>query len=534
MASTIESEIILYQGVPLDNTYRNVINGGISKLSLSGYILGDGQKSAQTYCRIVGQFNNKVRIDTGSHFADYYMNANYISIENKSGVVIFGFITDVLYINDNVVEITFEIDCFHTYYGNYDFCQCLIERATPDTAWSPSDYSLPDYFEETEYLTVATDNWTPLGDNLLLVLFFAPPKGRTYATADTPISDTGIMSGFVTGCYVIAVDGYNASQTDIDNFRNVINTCYKSYHLDCINAVLMPTALYNTYNQVFSASSTGNITTVNGWLTNAISTNNLNGTTIKNNKLFTYPYTFLEVTNNLGDVKRYAWEGWGDLGAQFEVRAVSVPTPTITLIPRYYFGKDYDFENSITIDNFPCMPVQADTIGTWLAQNNTASALKALGATASGAVAGAMVGPVGAAVGGVMGAVGSGIDYVGKLSTANNTPSRMTSMGGSGSPIMLPQIEKLGFTFRAKCIRGEAIQAIDDYFTRFGIAEKSLRLPPLSRNVRGKYLYIKTNDCTIRSKGDSGMPVWAERKICEIHDKGVTYWTSLSSVGNYG
>lgn len=533
--STPMSVISLYSGVPLDNTYRNVIKGGISL----GNSYSRLQWTYQTWVRIVGQYNNKLRVDCKDKgiMPDGLFDYNYISIVNSVGndyKTIYGFITDILYINDNVAEITFEIDVFHTYYSDYSLCECWVERATPATDWEATRYSLPDYFEDTEYDTVAKDDWTPLGDNLMLVCFFAPPKGRTYATADTPISDTGIMSGFVTGCYVIGVSGYNATQADIDNFRNVINTCYKSYHLDCINAVLMPTALYNQYGSVFTASSSGNINSVNSWFNNAVYAKSLNGIGVKNNKMFTYPYTFLEVTNNLGEVKRYAWEGWQDLGASFQVRAVSVPTPTITLVPTNYFGKDYDFENSITIDNFPSMPVQADTIASWVAQNAATSAIKGIGSTASGAITGAMVGGApGAIIGGALGATGAFTDYVANYQKAYNTPSRMTSMSGSGSPIMLPQIEKMGFTFRAKCIRTETVHTIDDYFTRYGIAENRLELPPFGRTVRGNYHYIKTSGCTIKCDSGKGMPVWAEKKICEIHDNGVTYWDSLSDVGDY-
>lgn len=537
--STPSSVIRVYGGVPLDNTYRNVINGGITESSLGGYQID--YWTGQTWCRINGQTNNKVRVGLGSDFSDKYLNANYISIENIGGgtayKTIFGFITNVLYINDNVVEFTFEIDVFHSFYNSYEFCECMVERATPDVSWVADSYSLPDYFEETEYITMAKDDWTPTGDNLILACYFAPPKGRTYATTDTPIPDTGIMTGFLTGCYVFGFNAYNTTQADIDNFRAVLNTCYKSYHLDCINAVVMPTVLYNSPSSVFKASSPGNINNVNSWISLAVDGNYMNGVTIKNKKMFTYPYTFLEVTNNLGDCKRFAWEGWSGLAPEFAVRAVSVPSPAITLIPRFYFGKDYDFENAITIDNFPSMPVQADTIGTWIAQNSTSSAIKGLGATASGAITGAMVGGIpGAIVGGVLGAAGAATDYVANYEKANNTPSKMTPMSGSGSPLILPQIEKLGFTFRAKCLRGEALRSIDDYFTRYGVAENRLELPPISRSVRGNYIYIKTSGCTIKgNKGDGkyGMPVWAERKICEIHDNGVTYWDSLSNVGSY-
>ncbi len=531
--STIESKINLYHNVPLDNTYRNVINGGINYTKLADYSFVSYEE--QTYCRIVGQYNNKVRLNTGyGIFADYYMGANYISIENKSGRVIFGFITDVLYINDNVVEITFEIDCFHTYYGDYTFSQCFVERASPDPNWSPSNYSIPDYIEKSEYLTLAEHTWSPATNSWRLYLMFAPSQGFKYD--DTHIqSGLGEVNGFTIGANALIVD-----TSDADAYNLLLGTLNNNYHrgFKCIGAWYIPSALIthsstDPRNDILNVSSAGNMGTVNSSYTNSVSSMTLNGVSLKNKKTLCYPYTFLEVSNNLGEVKRYAYEGFSGSMPLFTALGIGIPSPSITLVPRNYFGKEYDFDNAICITNFPQVPVQADTIASWESQTGTALGIKTLGNTVTGAIVGGLYGGgLGAAIGGFAGLT-QGVTQAGSdIARAENSPSSMTGISGCSTHLILGQIEKLGFTFRHVSLRGDCLQAIDDYFTRFGVAEQRVESPPIHRAKRtgDHHMYIKTKGCTIR--GES-MPVWAEKKVCEIHDNGVTYWDSLSDVGDY-
>lgn len=541
--TTPASGIYLFKGVPLDNTYRNVVRGGISLASLSGNF-SSRQWLGQTWCRIVGQYNNKARVDCSPNAwgdspfrSDLLFEYNYIAIQNADYNPIFGFITDVLYINDNVAEITFEIDAFNTYYHDYTFNACLVERASCDNTTELSDYSLPDKFIETEYDTIAENDWAPFTNAWTLVLFLASAKGDYWGDPDTPIEAVGQMTGFLQGCQVAGYDAYPFNPSVSTELMDFLNRIYKK-GLQCLNAVLMPRELYRSYpSQIAVLGSAGKINAVTSARNHDLSNNELNGIDIKNRKMLTYPYTYLEVTNNMGDVKRFAYEGFSGGAPLFEVRAVSVPMPCITLVPKNYFGKSYDYENALVIDQFPTMPVQSDNIASWQAQNNTSDAIKGVGAVASGAITGAMVANLpGAIIGGLLGGATAITTHIANEAHTAHTPSQMTSMSGSGSLLTLSQIGKLGFTFRHKCLRSEAIKAIDDYMTRNGVSYQKLETPPLSRGDKN-YHVIKTSGCTITCKDSNGnktgMPAWAVKKICEIHDNGVVYWDNYSDVGKY-
>ena len=531
--SSINSDVYLFKNIPLDNTYNNLVTNsfGIDTLTSS---YGYAHFSNQMWCRIVGQFDNKVRLDTGGAYqADAYMNYNYIAVNNIEGHTIFGFITNILYVNDRVMEVTFEIDCYHTYklYNYFSFLPSLIERATPDKDWGETHFTLPDFTLDGAYDTIASTTWNGFGQSLYLAMFFAPPKGKTYAETETPITSTGQMSGILQGCHVTAEIAYPASEGDPQRLRNTLNILYRK-GFECVYATLIPADIYNTYNNIFS--KTYDLDGTNVWNSRTTEKNGfINGYKYKNNKMLTSPYCCLEVTNNVGTVKRYAWEGWGTNSPEFELRAVSVPSPTIILIPKNYYGKDYDFENAIPYANFPNMPVQADTIATWIAQNQTSQTISTLSSGLTGAVFGATsAGPVGALIGGGLGLFTGAMSAVGQYDKASNSPTNMTSSGGNTSVLPLLGLGKMGYTFRSIALRPENLQGIDSYFTRFGCAEYKVGNPPTGRSVRGKYIYVKTQGCSVKSN-NGGMPVWALRKICEILDRGVTFWSSVTDVGNY-
>ena len=537
--TTPESYIYVFRGVPLDNTYRNVIRGGISILNLENF--PHLWWSGQTWIRIVGQYNNKVRVDCSptawgeSAFrSDYLFNYNYIAIKNASYKSIFGFITDVLYINDNVAEITFEIDVFHTYYTDYTFCPCFVERATPDTSWSPASYAIPDYTQNSEYQTIAQMSWSPASNAWNILLMFAPSEG-TKISDQTHITLASEINGKILGCYCIAVPAYGDTAFDLllGTLNNVYNKGFK-----CINAFYVPENLildggYFREN-ILQIDSSDHIGGVANSYNNCVQNMELNGARITNKKIFTFPYTALEVTNNCGYTKLYAYEGFSNNVPRFEALGIGIPTPSITLVPINYFGKNYDFDNSITIDNFPQVPVQADTIASWSAQNSTANVIRGLSGAVGGAIIGAQTGgPVGGVIGAVLGGGAQAVNASASGASAKNTPSSMTSSGGSSNILLTSAVGVTGFTFRHVSLRYDCIRAIDDYFTRYGIAENRVITPPIERTVSGKYHYIKTSGCTIKCKSQNGIPVWAEKKICEIHDNGVTYWHSLSDVGSY-
>ena len=83
------------------------------------------------------------------------------------------------------------------------------------------------------------------------------------------------------------------------------------------------------------------------------------------------------------------------------------------------------------------------------------------------------------------------------------------------------------FNFIHMYINPTDAQIIDDYFTMFGYAIKQKGVP--TRHARRYWTYVQTKGCKVVGNCPSD-----DIKLIEaIHDKGVTFWTSDSVVGNY-
>ena len=98
--------------------------------------------------------------------------------------------------------------------------------------------------------------------------------------------------------------------------------------------------------------------------------------------------------------------------------------------------------------------------------------------------------------------------------------------GGSGSQT-LAAIGLLDFAFMHKHITPEFARIIDDYFTKHGYATHRVKIP--NRNVRPYWTYTKTIGCEITGS----IPCDDARKICDIYDRGITFWKNGTNIGNY-
>ena len=76
-------------------------------------------------------------------------------------------------------------------------------------------------------------------------------------------------------------------------------------------------------------------------------------------------------------------------------------------------------------------------------------------------------------------------------------------------------------------VNAQYAEILDNYFTRFGYAQKKVMLPP--RHNRTQFTYVKTVGCKI----SGSIPCDSEEIICKAFDNGITFWTNTSNVGNY-
>ena len=289
-----------------------------------------------------------------------------------------------------------------------------------------------------------------------------------------------------------------------------------------------------------------------------------NGDNVKNKKLMTYPYTYLEVSNLQGTVKDYPFEYFGNAANEektFHGFCDTSVSPTFVLMPVNYKGNaNPNADERITLSNFP---VCAWAVGDFL--NKMSSLL------ISGALIGLTAGVAGTpAIKGSAIATRAPLDINTGASALENkslmvVPNQWYSPvgvtpdipGDIGIPpalsnsqaivaqMMLNNIMSTGaarvsggtdamfnagwfsICYQQKQIMPEYVDMIDDYFNRYGYATRKIKVPNISS--RPHWNYTQTVGCKI----GGSIPCQDEKLICAIFDHAVTFWKNPSEVGNY-
>ena len=290
----------------------------------------------------------------------------------------------------------------------------------------------------------------------------------------------------------------------------------------------------------------------------------------KNNKLYTYPYCFFIGTNNEGTTIEYKYE-YFSAPVTFRMVCDFCPNPTVAMIPENYMQEiadsEEDFSHALTITNFPQC--------SWATNDLVAKMIQATMGLATAATlrnhvpllyqgeheGGGHVGnrfsfnqsyqgkrlsgeekivPMVEAYEGerYSGTYKSGLaegavkqlgkDFVRTSSAIGYTLLNTHIINSYGNGNILQASGDFGFTFKEVHIRTDFAKVIDDYFTMYGYQTNRIKIP--NRNARPFWTYTKTTNCTI----DGKMPMDDAEKIQDIYNSGITFWTALGNIGNYG
>ena len=120
-----DTEIRVLRNVPLDNTYEHAI-GWTERTQQTDYFKSKTKFtfSKQTYQRLQ---RGKMRVEKP---AESLYDCNYLMYQNTAFGTkwFYAFITGVEYVNNITSEITFEIDPLNTWYFDWSFGDCFVER----------------------------------------------------------------------------------------------------------------------------------------------------------------------------------------------------------------------------------------------------------------------------------------------------------------------------------------------------------------------------------------------------------------------
>lgn len=519
---------------PLDGSYENTLwfetvadqtNYFIN--TLGGYTL---QKN--TYQRV----NRGVLRVAKS--ADSIYDCNYMAFKNDNYLNkwFYAFIDKVDYINNVTAEITYHLDLLQTWHFAYQVEQCFVEREHSTTD-EIGDNIVDEGLATGEFVSDSNGS-VDVGNTGYFIVIWATIDENYDDSYGIKRNANGqwLWSGLTPHIYELTDAGITAASAWIQG----------------IDPTKADRAIVSINIAPHVATNSSGIDNVLKRCVGAYSPMRRTGGNIRNNKLYTYPYNFMYVTNNQGNSAVFRYEFFS-IGNNYpydcHIKTYSdyfSANPTLSAIPLNYKGLTENADERLDLTGFPQISWDVDSYKAWLAQNASSIALSSLtsaigiaaaepimmpstGSTAmvpsGGIPAGATAGPV--TDGGMLLALLALLPMV-KMAIQGEIARLMPpqARGQQGSTSLL-SLGKLCYTVINKHITEEYATIIDDYFTMYGYACKRVKVP--NRSSRPEWNYVKTIGCKIRGSMPSDDAVAIEK----IYDNGIRFWKNPGHIGNY-
>lgn len=524
------SELYICSGLLLSPAYKHTIYFD-SVENQRAYFQGKVVKTYLDYSYI--RHNSAIRVAASM---DEALSWDYLFYRNNEGVTFYCFINNVRYINDNVVELETEVDVMQTYMFSYALTPCFIERehAADDTIGL---HTLDEGLELGEYEAALTMDITSPKELCILVMSTIEPMTKVKVVA---ARYNGVYSG--VGIYAVDMEDWNAWGVKLKllDDEGLSDAIIAMWMYPKALVVLEEGESWEDAAVTHQVHSAGTLTAEGMIMPTSFNTtrfygneNMFGGYYPRNNKLLTYPYNYLYVSNNAGGSAVYRWEAFDFVGEtpEFNITGAISPDATIKMIPKNYNGVVNNYEHGITLSGYPSCAWNQDVYKLWLAQNQNQQDLSMIsaGLTIAGGVATAAIGSftgVGLAAG--AGAVIHGASQIGQMMAQRKDKSIQPPQArGVYSANVNVATGKQTFTLTAQQITVENARIIDGYFDMFGYKCHRVKVP--NRAVRENWTYTKTIDCQIVSN----ISQTDKLKIESIYDAGITFWKNGDSIGMY-
>ena len=520
---------------PLESDYKNQLTFA-SKESQLNYFNSKVVKSFSDYT-----YNRKDSTIKVNANIDDIINCNYLFYRNNgfTNKYYFCFINDMTYVNENVTLISFETDVIQTYFFDIAYKPCFVERehVNDDTIGL---HTIPENLETGEYIYQNEKNFE-YGDFYICVGLSEDILRQEKSISHNTYN--GVASGLV---YVVL-----KTQVDLDNIIFLYNEKGK---IDAINSVFMIPEGYVLPISEWKTDATGTINYI--YVSTKKEAFDLGNMQInkphqyigeiddepyrpKNNKLFSYPYCYLEATNNTGINTTFHFEDFAPREGSpwytiyFDCKGTINAGCSIKFIPENYkFLKNdtsnQNYNESITGGKIPVGGWINDTYANWLKQNGLNIGINLFGNLLQ---IGGGIGLTGTGAGGIAGGsqIVSGIsgiaNTIGSIYTHSLVPNQ--AEGNTNTSDINFSLNKSGLTLYTKTIKKEYAKVIDMYLSMFGYKINSVKTP----NIYGRqnWNYVKTIDCNF----DGDIPQTYLNIIKNVFNQGITFWHNPNSIYNY-
>lgn len=537
MANNNITEVRLLN-VPLENDYVHTFYFANSQAQYDYFVT----KTVKVY----GNFSYQ-RKDNVIRIPDQYdslLNCNYVMYKNYaySNKWFYAFITDMTYVDDGRTDITIETDVIQTWLFDYTVKESFIEREHADSDII-GEHTVPEQLETGDYIINGKNKNASLLKHSLIIACTVDLNDYDDALIGAG-KYAGIGGDYYNGIYS-GVRYYKVTKTEANR---IIRALADTGQSDAITAIFMCPSLFvsatvsegRDYAEVDAGEGVAKKDWVNSGSvddTENYKPTNIDGYTPRNNKLFTYPYCYMLMTNNSGGSAVYKYELFNNPNDKnhcaFYIYASTTPGFSVYISPRYYNGVDINSLEGLTLGKFPICSWASDVYTNWLTQNavnipvSIGSNLLQIGLGVAGAALSPATGGLSMVAGATSlasGAIGIA-NTVGEIYQHSLQPPQAEGNLNSGDVMFSSGC--LTFTAYQMTIKAEFARIIDSYFDMFGYKINRVKRPSVAH--RENYWYIKTIDVNI----DGAIPMNDLQKIKNCYNKGITFWYNPANIGNY-
>ena len=432
------------------------------------------------------------------------------------------------YVNENCTRITFETDCYQTWMFQIEYKQSFVEREHVNDDGIGKN-TIPENLETGEFIINSSYVDSHLNDTSDIHYYLATTLDLEGVGTDNPLSQTG--GGVYNGVYSGATY-WRFSRENYGSIKNILQWIARCGQLDgVVGLFLCPSFLDSSGSNKVAESNNPS-----SYDLSIAKTYGLDGYSPKNNKLFTYPYCYLMVTNGGGDAHTYRYEFFSDSNCNFNVKGMLAPGGSIRLVPKNYNGKSVNDVECLGLGKFPICNYNVDMYTNWLTQNSVNIA----GHTFStddinglNAISSSVFGLAGNVIkGDILGAGGGAISGFSQITNAviQKKQHELISnavRGDLNNGDIVTASNNNNFKFYRMSVRSEYAKIIDNYFSMFGYAINRVKTP----NITGRenWNYVKTINCNF----DGNIPQSDLNIIRAMFNNGVTLWHNASNMYNY-
>lgn len=481
---------------------------------------------------------------------DDILEYNYVMYRNEgfSNKWFYAYITGMEFLNPNTTAISIKTDVFQCWQFDLNYKQTFVERehVNDDTIGANT---VPEDIETGEYVVNQVQNPlfpsdpTKTVDKIdvgfdsykcYIINSIYDPNGGSTKYLYTNVNGVPIAGG------IWVFETAAAMQNAIIKYSN-------DGRLDTITQVYMlPLYIFDYINDLEAHQLTGTTgdeglyyrykgnTTSHDVTTTFTRPTKLDGYTPKNNKLYTTPFSFINVTNNVGTTNAYSYEFFSNLSSiQFKTKgAASVGGSAIT-IPLNYKGVAENISEGVMLGKFPTLSWSGDSYTNWLTQNAVN-----IGTGIVGDIAGAALGAASGhylAYSQASKAITQAGAGVGLFNNISNTIGQIykhsiapyTSQGNINGGDVLSGAGINSTYAYAMSVKYEYAKKADDFLSMFGYKVNSVKLP----NVTGRtnWNYVKTVGCYIAAD----IPQEDLQEIKDLFDRGITFWHNPTTFRDY-